>query len=149
MSTHIYANENQIKTACYVLDKWTTKMSYDWVYDLNHKDYFLKSLSLNTHPYSRECYERGLNLLSDKLIIPRAWLITSHTPKNFSLEKTVNIPMVGLVKFTIYKSRDVRNKGKFIRVYLDCPVCNKHVPIGRFHQHATVHKTCRRWEVPR
>jgi hypothetical protein len=58
-----------------------------------------------------------------------------HTfPK--TAEGTANI---GGVVFKLYKHVPRGHKTSKHRLYAVCPVCGKDVPVGRMHQHATVH----------
>lgn len=53
-------------------------------------------------------------------------------------DKVVNIPDVGPVRFTLH---DRFNSRGLMRLYMDCPICHKHISVGRFVQHSRIHYT--------
>jgi hypothetical protein len=78
--------------------------------------------------------------LADLLGIPHEYLADSHMPKDFELDKKVHIQNFGMVHIRVYKS-GCSPSGGLLRVYIDCPVCQRHLPMGRLWQHIRTHAT--------
>lgn len=114
-----------------ILNKWCSS-NYNYYY----KNTFVENIETFEPWWSRGYikYEKGYEKLADLLVIPRLYLTDSRMPKDFTLEKTVTIPLVGQVTFYIYESGK-----KFVRVWMDCPFCGKRVSVKGFSQHAVIH----------
>jgi hypothetical protein len=79
-------------------------------------------------------------VLAKYLGIPHEYLSSSRYPsKEYTMDTTVYLPLVGPTRFTIYPSKQSPHKG-LIRFYVKCPFCKKMYPVGRMHQHIRVHK---------